>query len=182
MPHSVPLPTGAGGAGDILTGESTQHMVKHTRPSSGRPSTVRNVRLFRNGRNQAVRIPRDFEFDGAEAIMRREGDCLILEPVRKERSLDLLACLEPCRKRFPTSTPRSSRLTTWSREGGGPVPARHEHRVARREVSTGGGCVSDCRSRRIAGVHHHRGGGRIALRWGAKGSERLMPAGDSLTR
>lgn len=33
----------------------------------------RGVRLFRNGRNQAVRIPREFELEGDEAIMRREG-------------------------------------------------------------------------------------------------------------
>jgi antitoxin VapB len=32
----------------------------------------KHVRLFRNGRNQAVRIPRDFELDGNEAIIRNE--------------------------------------------------------------------------------------------------------------
>ena len=68
---------------------------------SGRTEAVRHVRLFRNGRNQAVRIPRDFELDGAEAIMRREGDCLIIEPVRKGRLLDLLAHLQPLRDEFP---------------------------------------------------------------------------------
>lgn len=43
----------------------------------------RHVRLFRNGRNQAVRIPRDFELEGDEAILRKEGDRLIIEPIRK---------------------------------------------------------------------------------------------------
>jgi antitoxin VapB len=43
----------------------------------------RHVRLFRNGRNQALRIPREFELDGDEAIIRKEGDRLIVEPVRK---------------------------------------------------------------------------------------------------
>ena len=76
-------------------------MVKHMLPSSGKPSAVRHVRLFRNGRNQAVRIPRDFELDGADAIMRREGDRLILEPVRKGRLLDLLARLQPLPEAFP---------------------------------------------------------------------------------
>jgi antitoxin VapB len=41
----------------------------------------RHVRLFRNGRNQALRIPREFELAGDEAIIRREGDRLIVEPV-----------------------------------------------------------------------------------------------------
>ena len=40
--------------------------------------TERHVRLFRNGRNQAVRIPRDFEIDGNEAIIRKDGKRLIL--------------------------------------------------------------------------------------------------------
>jgi antitoxin VapB len=45
--------------------------------------TTRRVHLFRNGRNQAVRIPREFELPGEEAILRREGSGrLILEPVR----------------------------------------------------------------------------------------------------
>ena len=62
---------------------------------------IRHVRLFRNGRNQAVRIPRDFELEGTDAILRREGDCLIIEPVRKGRLLDLLARLQPLREELP---------------------------------------------------------------------------------
>jgi antitoxin VapB len=62
----------------------------------------RHVRLFRNGRNQAVRIPRDFEMDGNEAIIRKEGNRLILEPVGiKNRLLELLKTLEPIKEEFP---------------------------------------------------------------------------------
>jgi virulence-associated protein VagC len=43
----------------------------------------RYVRLFRNGRNQAVRIPVEFELPGNDAIMHRDGDRLVIEPVRK---------------------------------------------------------------------------------------------------
>ena len=63
--------------------------------------TERHVRLFRNGRNQAVRIPREFELEGNEAILRKEGDRLIIEPVRKGRLLALLASLEPLEEIFP---------------------------------------------------------------------------------
>jgi antitoxin VapB len=35
--------------------------------------TERRVRLFRNGRNRALRIPREFEFGGDEAILRKKG-------------------------------------------------------------------------------------------------------------
>ena len=42
---------------------------------------AREVRLFRNNRNQAVRIPVEFELPGDRAIIRKEGDRLIIEPV-----------------------------------------------------------------------------------------------------
>jgi antitoxin VapB len=61
----------------------------------------RHVRLFRNGRNQALRIPRDLELEGDEAILRKEGDRLIVEPVRKGRLLALLSSLEPLDEPFP---------------------------------------------------------------------------------
>lgn len=61
----------------------------------------RHVRLFRNGRNQALRIPREFELEGDEAIIRKEGDRLIVEPLRKGRLLALLATLEPLNEPLP---------------------------------------------------------------------------------
>ena len=51
---------------------------------------VREVRLFRNNRNQAVRIPVDLELPGDRALLRREGERLILEPIRKQGLLGLL--------------------------------------------------------------------------------------------
>jgi len=62
---------------------------------------TRHVKLFRNGRNQAVRIPVEFELPGDEAIMRREGDRLVLEPTRKRGLLGLLATMEPLDEAFP---------------------------------------------------------------------------------
>ncbi len=61
----------------------------------------RHVRLFRNGRNQALRIPRQFELEGEEALIRKEGDRLIVEPIRKGRLLALPASLEPLEEPFP---------------------------------------------------------------------------------
>jgi antitoxin VapB len=65
-------------------------------------SQERNVKLFRNGRNQAVRIPREFEFRGDEAIMRKEGDRLILEPAPPKSLLGVLATLAPLAEDFPS--------------------------------------------------------------------------------
>ncbi len=64
----------------------------------------RHVRLFRNGRNQAVRIPRDFELPGDEAIMRKEGERLVIEPMPQKSLVALLAMLdswEPIEEEFP---------------------------------------------------------------------------------
>lgn len=63
--------------------------------------TERHVRLFRNGRNQALRIPREFELEGDEAILRKEGDRLVIEPVRKGRLLALLESLQPLQQELP---------------------------------------------------------------------------------
>lgn len=62
----------------------------------------RHVRLFRNGKNQAVRIPVDFEMPGDEAIMRRDGDRLILEPLRRKMTpAELFATFETIDEEFP---------------------------------------------------------------------------------
>jgi antitoxin VapB len=57
--------------------------------------TERHVRLFKNGRNQAIRIPRDLELPGREAILRKEGRRLVIEPVPRPSLLAVLATLKP---------------------------------------------------------------------------------------
>ena len=63
--------------------------------------TERHVRLFRNGRNQALRIPREFELEGNEAIIRKEGRRLIIESTVKTSLLELLSTWEPLEEDFP---------------------------------------------------------------------------------
>lgn len=64
-------------------------------------NSERHVKLFKHGRNQAVRIPREFELPGQDAIMRKEGDRLIIEPARAGSLLSVLARLEPLDEEFP---------------------------------------------------------------------------------
>ncbi len=61
----------------------------------------RQVRLFRNGRNQAVRIPRDLELPGRVATLRKEGARLVIEPVAAPSLLELLAKLKPLDEDVP---------------------------------------------------------------------------------
>jgi antitoxin VapB len=60
----------------------------------------RHVKLFRNGRNQAVRIPREFELPGEDAIIRKDGDRLVIEPARRKSLLEVLATLSPIKEDF----------------------------------------------------------------------------------
>jgi antitoxin VapB len=61
----------------------------------------RHVRLYRNGRNQAVRIPVEFELPGDEALMYRDGDRLVIESVRKRGLIALLKTMQPLDERLP---------------------------------------------------------------------------------
>ncbi len=71
----------------------------------------RTVKLFRNGANQAVRIPKEFELPGVDAIIYRDGNKLVIEPQKPKlekgspaaflAALDELARLGPCEDEFP---------------------------------------------------------------------------------
>jgi antitoxin VapB len=61
----------------------------------------RHVKLFKNGRNQAVRIPREFELPGEDAIMHKDGDRLIIEAAPPRSLLAILAELSPLDEDFP---------------------------------------------------------------------------------
>lgn len=50
---------------------------------------TRTARIFRSGNSQAVRIPKEFRFDGREVLIERRGDVLVLRP--KRQSWDALA-------------------------------------------------------------------------------------------
>lgn len=64
-------------------------------------SAERHVKLFKNGRNQAIRIPREFELPGKEALIRKEGSRLVIEPLGPVSLLAVLATLERLEEDFP---------------------------------------------------------------------------------
>jgi len=61
----------------------------------------RHVKIFRNGANQAVRIPREFEMPGDAVLMHKEGDRLVLEPVKPKSLLAVLAAWSPLSDGLP---------------------------------------------------------------------------------
>ena len=42
------------------------------------------ARIFWSGRSQAVRLPKDFRFQGEEVRIRRHGSAVILEPLAED--------------------------------------------------------------------------------------------------
>ena len=64
-------------------------------------TAVRKVSLFRNGANQAVRIPKEFELQGTQATLRQEGNALIIEPITQKSLLEVLSDLSPLTEDLP---------------------------------------------------------------------------------
>lgn len=63
---------------------------------------TKHAALFRNGRNQALRIPRAFELPGKDVIVYRDGKRLIVEAIKQKAGLlAVLAGLEPLGDEFP---------------------------------------------------------------------------------
>ena len=79
----------------------SRHRPSETEEGRAVVHAERHVRLFKNGSNQALRIPREFELPGEEAILRKEGDRLIVEPAPRTSLLALLATWAPLDEDLP---------------------------------------------------------------------------------
>jgi antitoxin VapB len=65
------------------------------RTTISKDAAERVVRLFKNGRNQVVRIPRGWELPGRTVLVTKDGACLILEPIEKKNFIEVLRALGP---------------------------------------------------------------------------------------
>ena len=61
----------------------------------------RHASLFRNGRNQAVRIPREFELVGTEVLIEKDGPRLIITPIAKRHLAEIVSDWEPLEDGLP---------------------------------------------------------------------------------
>jgi len=58
----------------------------NTKPQAAVPSATKTAKLFKNGRSQAVRLPKEFRFEGTEVNVRRDaatGNVVLLQPAAK---------------------------------------------------------------------------------------------------
>lgn len=46
---------------------------------------MRTAKLFKNGQSQAVRLPKEFRFEGEEVFIKKEGDVVVLIPKQEDR-------------------------------------------------------------------------------------------------
>ncbi len=44
---------------------------------------MKTAKLFKNGESQAVRLPKEFRFDGNEVFIKRAGNAIVLFPKAK---------------------------------------------------------------------------------------------------
>ena len=44
---------------------------------------MQTARLFKNGRSQAVRLPKEFRFDGDRVFIKRVGNAVVLVPYER---------------------------------------------------------------------------------------------------
>jgi antitoxin VapB len=76
------------------------------------------AKLFTHGGSQAVRLPKAFRFEGTEVSVRKEGDAVILEPLRPIETweefwaaLDALSADEPFP--YPEPQPKGGEPVEW---------------------------------------------------------------------
>lgn len=87
-------------------------------------SKAKTAKLFRNGRSQAVRLPREFRFEGDEVRIRQLGAGVLLEP-RITDVREWFAQLDRVKSSFMKKEPDSSRALLTARSSI-ELPSRYE--------------------------------------------------------
>jgi len=57
-------------------------------------ANVAKAKLFMHGRSQAVRLPKEFRFEGTEVFVRRMGDEVVLSRTRRAPMQSLVEALD----------------------------------------------------------------------------------------
>ena len=62
---------------------------------------MKTAKLFKHGGSQAVRLPKAFRFEGAEVIIEKRGDEVVLKPKRRPKFKTLNEVARYMREKFP---------------------------------------------------------------------------------
>lgn len=102
------------------------------------PTARIRAKLFANGRSQAVRLPKEFRLPGTEVLIRRDGERVILEPVKdvprdaKGWPVDLWKWLDQFHDDFPDPEPMAAGLLEPEAIPPFDAPVSPPHTAARR--------------------------------------------------
>lgn len=64
-------------------------------------TTSRAIRIVRLGDRQTIQLPPEFELDVDEVVLCREGENIIMRPLKSLSLLEYLDTLEPLEEDFP---------------------------------------------------------------------------------
>src|SRR3954466_6456827 len=111
---------------------------------------MQTAKLFKNGRSQAVRLPKEFRFEGEEVYVRREGKSIVLSP---SASCAISRAVSRKERRLKAGF----RCAEWRASHRLEDPSRHRHHVLRFLASRSGDAapVSWLCGRRCRGLGHH---------------------------
>lgn len=85
---------------------------------------LQTAKIFKNGRSQAVRLPKEFRFEGDEVYVRREGKSVVLTPKAAVEAspwkdffeaLDMFDPALPLERNQPTGHQVRKSIEEWSR-------------------------------------------------------------------
>jgi antitoxin VapB len=90
--------------------------VSEPLPGTVAPDDIRRATLFMNGRSQAVRLPKEFRFEGTHVFARKEGDRVILTPAddRWERFLAAFGSIPDFPDRDEGEPQKRPELDSWA--------------------------------------------------------------------
>ncbi|MBI2313191.1 MAG: AbrB/MazE/SpoVT family DNA-binding domain-containing protein [Betaproteobacteria bacterium] len=74
---------------------------------------MKTAKLFMNGKSQAVRLPKEFRFDGTEVVIERAGDGVLLLPAAKDRWANLRVSLKMFRGKLSRRQPKAADKRDW---------------------------------------------------------------------
>jgi len=94
---------------------------------------MQTAKLFQNGRSQAVRLPKEFRFEGKEVFVQRQGSSVLLTPKvqpREDQWKDFLAALDSLdpRFRFERDQPKEQQVRKSIEEWAAPPRRRPKKR------------------------------------------------------
>jgi antitoxin VapB len=74
---------------------------------------MKTAKVFKQGNSQAVRLPKEFRFQGDEVYIKREGEAVVLLPKPAPRWRHVMACLGRFKGELERNQPAAFDQRNW---------------------------------------------------------------------